>query len=80
MDYLIGSIGLFPYNFVPMGWLLCDGQMLQIANYSPLYALVGVTYGGNGQSTFAVPNLQGLEPRPNLRYFICVEGLFPTRD
>lgn len=58
MDAFIGEIRLMPYFFVPQGWLACDGTIYPIQQYQPLFALLGATYGGNGQSTFAVPNLQ----------------------
>lgn len=80
MDYYIGLISLLPYNFIPMGWILCDGRTLQISQYSTLFALIGPTYGGDGVNTFALPNMQGLEPIPNLRYCIVSEGLFPPRS
>jgi microcystin-dependent protein len=80
MDYFIGSIQLFPYTFIPYGWALCNGQMLQVAQYNALYAAIGCTYGGNNSTTFAVPNMQGLEPIPNMRYFIAIEGTFPSKN
>ena len=80
MDYIIGTITLFPYNYTPMGWALCNGQILSIAQYSAVFALVGTTYGGDGQTTFGIPNMQGLEPIPGMNYFFCLEGVFPQRD
>lgn len=79
-DVLIGTIQLFPYGFIPMGWLTCEGQVLTIAQYQALYALVGTTYGGDGRATFAVPNLKGAEPLPQMKYFIALEGFFPSRN
>jgi len=79
-DVLIGTIKLFPYNFIPMGWLTCEGQLLTIAQYQVLYALIGTTYGGNGSTNFALPNLNGAEPLPQMRYYIAFEGLFPSRS
>lgn len=80
MDYYIGLISLLPYNFIPMGWILCDGRTLQISQYQVLFSLFGTTYGGDGINTFAVPNMQGLEPVPNLKYYIVSEGLYPPRS
>jgi microcystin-dependent protein len=80
MDYFIGSIELFPFTYAPMGWMYCDGTMLSIADYSPLFALIGTNYGGDGINTFALPNLQGTEPIPGTHFLICVEGLFPTQN
>ncbi len=59
MDNYIGEIKLFPIGFVPQGWMACNGQLLQIAQYSALYSLLGVNYGGDGRTTFGLPNLQG---------------------
>jgi microcystin-dependent protein len=55
----LGSISLVPYNFPPQGSAFCDGQILPIAQYDALYALIGTTYGGDGQTTFALPDLRG---------------------
>lgn len=59
-DAFYGEIRAFPYTFAPYGWELCDGHMLNISQNGALYALLGTKFGGNGQTTFAVPNLQGL--------------------
>lgn len=59
MDPFIGEIKLVPYNFAPQGWALCQGQILPIAQNTALFSLLGTTYGGNGQTTFALPDLQG---------------------
>jgi len=55
----IGEIRMFGGNFAPRQWALCNGQLLSIAQYQALFSLLGTTYGGNGVSTFALPNLQG---------------------
>ena len=55
----LGEIRLFPYNFAPRGWAFCSGQILPIAQNTALFALLGTTYGGNGQTTFALPDLRG---------------------
>jgi len=62
MEVFIGSIVAFGFNFPPYGWASCNGQLLSIAEYTTLYSLIGTTYGGNGQTTFGVPNLQGRVP------------------
>ena len=54
----IGEIELFAFGFAPKGWALCQGQLLAIAQNQALFSLLGTTYGGNGQTTFALPNLQ----------------------
>jgi microcystin-dependent protein len=59
MDIFMGSIMTFGFNFAPYQWQLCNGQTLSISQYSALFALLGTSYGGNGTSTFQLPNLQG---------------------
>src|SRR5207244_3241987 len=58
-DPFVAEIRIFPFNFAPKGWALCDGQLLPISQNTALFSLLGTTYGGNGQSTFALPNIQG---------------------
>jgi microcystin-dependent protein len=57
----------------------CLGQTLQISQYTPLYSLLGTTYGGDGVTTFKLPNLSNAAPN-GLTYFICTGGIFPSRD
>lgn len=59
MDPFIGQIVMFAGNFAPRGWALCDGQLLPISQYSALFSILGTTYGGDGRSTFALPDLRG---------------------
>lgn len=58
-DPYIGTVTIFAGNFAPQSWMLCQGQLLSIAEYTPLFSLVGTTYGGDGQTTFALPDLRG---------------------
>lgn len=58
-DPFLSEIRMFSFNFAPRGWATCDGQLLPINQNQALFALLGTTYGGNGQTTFALPNLQG---------------------
>ena len=69
----IGEIRMFGGNFPPVGWAFCDGQLLQIAEYDTLYVLIGTRYGGDGQSTFALPNLQSRVPMHQGNGFIMAE-------
>jgi microcystin-dependent protein len=55
----LGQINIYPYNFAPRGWMFCQGQILSIAQNTALFALLGTTYGGNGQTTFALPDMRG---------------------
>ena len=61
-EQYVGEIRLFAFGRVPTGWLACNGQPLSIAQYQALYTLIGTTYGGDGQQTFKLPNLQSRVP------------------
>src|SRR4026209_1600791 len=61
-DPFVAEIRLFPFNFPPKGWAFCDGQLMPISQNTALFSLLGTTYGGDGKSTFALPNLQGSVP------------------
>ena len=58
-DPFVAEIRIFPFNFAPRGWALCNGQLMPISQNTALFSLLGTTYGGNGSSNFALPNLQG---------------------
>jgi len=58
----VGEIRAFGFNFAPTGWAACDGQLLQISQYTALFSLLGTQFGGDGKSTFALPNLGGQVP------------------
>jgi len=62
MDPFVAEIRIFPFNFAPKGWAWCDGQLLPISQNTALFSLLGTTYGGNGKSNFALPDLQGRAP------------------
>lgn len=62
MDQYVGEIRMFGGNFAPLGWAFCNGQLLSIAENDLLFMLLGTTYGGDGQTTFAVPDLRGRVP------------------
>jgi len=62
MDPFLGQIIMFGGNFAPRGWALCDGQLLPINNYQALFSILGTTYGGDGRTTFALPELRGRIP------------------
>ena len=61
-DQYIGEIRTVPYTFAPVGWLFCDGSLQNISTYEALYALIGTTYGGDGQTTFGLPDFRGRVP------------------
>lgn len=86
MDPILGQIQLFPFGYAPQGWALCNGAVLQIMQNQALFSLIGVNYGGNGQSTFMLPNLSNAipyaNPNPNspvMAYYIATTGLYPMR-
>ncbi len=58
----VGEIRMFAGNFAPAGWMFCEGQLLPISEYETLFNLIGTTYGGDGQNTFALPDLQSRVP------------------
>lgn len=86
MEPIIGQIQLFPFGYAPQGWALCNGAILQVMQNQALFSLIGATYGGNGSSTFGLPNLLGAipyaNPNPNspmLAFYIATQGIYPVR-
>jgi microcystin-dependent protein len=61
-DPFVAEIRIFPFNFPPVGWAWCDGQLMPLSQNTALFSLLGTTYGGDGESTFALPDLQGRAP------------------
>ena len=61
-EQYLGEIKIISFNFAPKGWALCNGQLMQIQQNQALFSLLGTTYGGNGQTTFALPDLRGRAP------------------
>ena len=80
----VGQIQLFAFGYAPMGYLLCNGALLNVADNQALFSLIGYKFGGNGSSTFAIPNLNGSIPlnvnTGFMCYYIAVQGIYPTRD
>jgi microcystin-dependent protein len=79
----LGSIVLLPFNFVPAGFHACDGTLLSIAENMALYSLVGTTFGGDGRTTFALPDLNKKDnpvlQDGKLKYCIALDGIYPSR-
>lgn len=69
----VGEIRMFAGNFAPAGWMFCEGQLLPISENETLFQLIGTTYGGDGESTFALPDLRGRIPIHNGNGFILAE-------
>ena len=80
MDSFIGQIALFPYYFAPRGWMACEGQLLPINQNTALFSLLGTNFGGNGRTTFALPDLRDKAPLPNTGYYIALQGIYPPRS
>lgn len=95
MEPLIGQIQYFPYNFQVRDWAFCRGQLLPIQQYTALFALIGTTFGGDGRTNFALPDLRRYHPNSHTEYQIgemlpegvpymyaqiCLNGIFPSRD
>jgi hypothetical protein len=75
---MVGEVALFAFPFAPRGWLPCNGQLLSIAQNIALFGLLGTTYGGNGETDFALPKLKPLGPS-GPGYCIAVQGGIATR-
>lgn len=80
----IGEVHLMAFDYPPRGWALCRGQILNIAQNQALYSLIGTIFGGDGTTTFALPNLEEAEPKagePNygMHYCIALTGIYPSR-
>ena len=69
----VGELRMFAGNFAPAGWMFCEGQLLPISEYETLFNLIGTTYGGDGQSTFALPDLRGRVPIHQGNAFVLAE-------
>jgi microcystin-dependent protein len=79
----MGEIRLFPYNFAPSGWAVCNGSLLPIAQNQALFSLIGTTFGGDGQTNFALPDLRSkvpFAPGQQGSYCIAVQGVYPQRN
>jgi microcystin-dependent protein len=70
----VGEIRMFAGDFAPVGWMLCEGQILSIAENETLFSLIGTTYGGDGQTTFALPDLRGRAPIHVGNEFVLAEA------
>jgi len=81
----LGTIQLFAFGYTPgdgNNWMLCAGQVLQIAQNQALFSLIGALYGGNGTTTFALPNLStaGYYPASYAQWYIATSGIYPSRN
>jgi microcystin-dependent protein len=76
MDPLLGEVRRFAFGFVPQGWAACDGSMLSINDNTALFSLLGTSFGGNGQTNFALPTIA---PEAGLAACIATAGVYPSR-
>jgi len=80
MDSIVGEIRLFSFDFSPNGWMECAGQTLQVMQYATLFSLIGTKYGGNGSTTFCLPNLSAAgQALSKTKYYIAIDGDYPER-
>ena len=77
-DPFVAEIRIFPFNFAPKGWAFCDGQLLPLSQNTALFSLLGTQFGGDGRTNFALPKIPDLAP--GVKYFIAVQGIFPSRN
>ena len=87
MEEYMGTVKLFAFHFVPVGWLPCDGRLLPIDTTQQdintiMFGLLGSAYGGDGMTNFALPNLAPVQSADGvpMQYCICLQGLFPQRE
>ena len=81
VEPFIGQIQLFPYDFVHRDWALCDGKPLNISENQALFSLIGTKFGGDGITNFALPDSTGINPlRGDWRYYIALQGIYPSRS
>jgi microcystin-dependent protein len=73
VQYTIGQVEIFAFNFAPVGFAACQGQLLSIMQYQALFSLIGTQYGGNGVTDFALPKLAPVAPDGPFCY-ICIQG------
>jgi len=76
VDEFIATVVYFAGNFVPEGWMACDGSTLQVQQYAALFSLLGNRFGGDGVHTFSLPKIADLN---GLKAIICVNGVYPPR-
>lgn len=80
-ESFMGQVMAFSGNFVPMGWHKCDGTLFIIDDNGALFSILNTTYGGDGTTTFSLPNMKDIYTSNNqaIKYIICIEGRFPSR-
>ena len=83
MDPFLGEIRLFGFNWAPNNWQLCQGQLMNISEYTALFSVLGTNYGGDGIKTFALPDMRGLAMKAAngevSSWCIAIQGVYPSR-
>ncbi|PKM39735.1 MAG: phage tail protein [Firmicutes bacterium HGW-Firmicutes-8] len=80
MEPFLGQIELFPYGFAPSEWAPCDGRLLLINQNQALFSLLGFKFGGDGTTTFGLPDLRNAAIGQYNQYYIALQGIYPSRD
>lgn len=82
MEEFIGTIKMFAGNFAPANWAFCDGQLLSINQNTAMFSILGTQYGGDGISSFALPNLEMSKSIEGgeIKHIICLNGIYPSRN
>ena len=78
MEYHIGQIVIFPYNFTPRHFAKCDGMEMELKSNQALFSLLGTKFGGDGVDCFCLPKIE--DPCKGLSYYICINGIYPERN
>lgn len=79
MEPIIGTVQLFAFDFAPQGWLVCNGEVFNVTTHEQLFSLIGFNYGSQGRSFYKLPDLTDKSPLPQMKYYICYEGHYPSR-
>jgi len=79
-EYYMGQVLLVGFNFCPRGTMDADGRLLAIDQQTALFSLYGTTFGGDGRTSFGLPDLRGKEPQKGMRYCVVTQGLYPSRS
>lgn len=79
MDFYLGQIVVFPYYFTPQGFVPCDGRTMAIKGNEPLFTVIGNAFGGDGTTSFKIPDYASIAP-PGSKYYIATTGFYPQRS
>ncbi len=79
MEPFVGAVELFAFDFAPRGWVPCAGQQVPVNVNAALFSVIGTQFGGDGRTTFGLPDLRGKAPIEGLQYCIAIQGIMPPR-